>query len=117
MHVGSYRDDYRQGGERSYEAWLYRAEHASKKFDRHASTWLPGFVHHVGIDKAQKLLADAGLSPLVDARHKIDKLRCIPGTERQGRKDNCQRYQKMGYHKRTHWDEEYSWLLQPRRIQ
>jgi len=56
----SFRDDARKGWERTYEAWESRTAKAAIVKDEYAVSWLPGFVKHVGIERAQRLLMDAG---------------------------------------------------------
>ena len=57
----SYRNDSRRGGERSREAWEYRAISDAGGKTRDAVPWLDGFVRRFGRPQATKVLKDAGL--------------------------------------------------------
>uniref|UniRef100_A0A7S1D599 Glycosyltransferase family 92 protein n=1 Tax=Cyclophora tenuis TaxID=216820 RepID=A0A7S1D599_CYCTE len=57
----SYRhSDPRKGGEKSREAWEYRAG-ANDKFDDLSYKWLDGFIDSVGLEVAEFLLKDTGI--------------------------------------------------------
>jgi hypothetical protein len=57
----SYRDDSRKGGERSREAWEFRALFANEGPTSDIVPWLQGFVGYYGTDRAMQLLEGAGL--------------------------------------------------------
>jgi hypothetical protein len=68
---------------------------ASKNVDRYTSAWFPGFVDHVGLERAARLLEHTGLDPNYDASHKIDAFKCREGKQ-------CQRLNAKGYDAKKH---------------
>lgn len=56
----SFRDDSRRGGERSFEAWAFKAQDAEET-DDNIRPWIDGFVNQHGEEKAKDLLQGAGL--------------------------------------------------------
>jgi hypothetical protein len=57
----SFRDDSRKGYERSVEQWEYKSSTNAELADDLIRPWIRGFVDRHGTDKAQELLAHAGL--------------------------------------------------------
>eukprot|EP00797_Seminavis_robusta_P035035 Sro858_g211840.1 n/a (265) ;mRNA; r:21336-22130 len=57
----SFRNDSRKGGERSREAWEFRALHARDGPTMDIVAWLQGFVHQYGLETATQLLEGAGV--------------------------------------------------------
>lgn len=93
--IYSYRDDYRRGADRSYEAWMYRMDQTLHHYDDFLSKWLDGFVESVSTDKAQRLLANAGLDPNYNAVNKIPEWKCHTGPR-------CREYIEWGYKKKRY---------------
>lgn len=56
----SFREDARKGGERSREAWEFRAQ-VTALYDNHTYGWLKGFVDDQGLERSYRLLQHAGL--------------------------------------------------------
>eukprot|EP00934_Nitzschia_sp_Nitz4_P000737 Nitzschia sp. Nitz4//scaffold513_size4213//290//2075//NITZ4_009252-RA/size4213-augustus-gene-0.3-mRNA-1//1//CDS//3329553786//737//frame0 len=56
----SFRDDSRRGGERSFEAWAFKAQDADET-DDNIRPWVGGFVQEHGPTKAKQLLKGSGL--------------------------------------------------------
>jgi hypothetical protein len=57
----SFRDDSRRGGERSREAWEYKATTLGDQTDDNIRPWVSGFVQAHGRDDAVAVLRDTGL--------------------------------------------------------
>lgn len=78
----SYRDDARKGLDRTYDSWLHRSNAASVIYNAGASTWINGFQRSVGLEKANRLLSEAGLPADYDASAKIVEFRCKLGNQK-----------------------------------
>lgn len=72
----SYRDDSRRGQEKSYEAYQKRADQSFEYVDT-ATSWMSGFLEHVGWDRGMRLLEHAGLDPDYNASHKAQDWKCF----------------------------------------
>jgi len=72
----SYRDDGRRGSERTYKAYLERAQQKDVYEDK-MSPWMPAFVENVGEVRAAFLLQNAGLDPEYNATFKIDTFKVV----------------------------------------
>jgi hypothetical protein len=72
----SYRDDSRRGREKSYAAYVERAQ-VSDVYENNMSQWMPAFVENVGEMRATILLKNAGLDPEYNATFKIDNFKVV----------------------------------------
>jgi hypothetical protein len=65
----SFRDDARKGGQRSKEIWEFHSNCSTVKRSDEAATWLVGFRNHVGVDKANAVLNEAGIPKSYIPKH------------------------------------------------
>ncbi|KAI2506933.1 hypothetical protein MHU86_7525 [Fragilaria crotonensis] len=72
----SYRDDGRRGSEKTYKAYVERAQQ-SGVYENKISHWMPAFVENVGKVRARVLLQNAGLDPEYNASFKIDDFKVV----------------------------------------
>ena len=72
----SYRDDGRRGKEKTYAAYVERAQQ-SDVYENKMSHWMPAFVETVGEVRATILLQNAGLDPEYNASFKIDNFKIV----------------------------------------
>jgi hypothetical protein len=66
----SYRDDSRRGQEKSYAAYLERAQQ-NRFYENKMSPWMPAFLASVGEERGTIMLKEAGLDPEYNASFKI----------------------------------------------